>query len=222
MKKYLLAPSILSANFACLGKDVKNVLEAGSDMIHFDVMDGHYVPNLTFGPIVLKSLRNYGINAPIDVHLMIKPVEYLIQQFSLAGADFITFHPECEYDIDRTINLIKLYGCKVGLAFNPATPLFYLDYVLDKLDMILIMSVNPGYSGQKFIYNTIEKLYQVREKINKSNFDIPLSIDGGINIKNIADVAKTGVDIFVIGSTIFNSLNYKKTIHAIKHAISHV
>ncbi|QJC29637.1 ribulose-phosphate 3-epimerase [Enterobacteriaceae endosymbiont of Plateumaris pusilla] len=217
MNKYLLAASILSANFSYLGKEINDVIIAGIDIIHFDIMDNHYVPNLTIGPIVLKSLRDYGIKNLIDVHLMVKPVDNLIISCAKAGADYITFHPECSDHIDRSISLIKKYGCKAGLAFNPSTSLHYLDYIMDKLDLILIMSVNPGFGGQKFIPNIFNKIIQARKIINQNKKNILLSIDGGININNINKVARSGADILVLGSTIFkNSLSYKKIIKQIK------
>ncbi|PPI88534.1 ribulose-phosphate 3-epimerase [Candidatus Pantoea edessiphila] len=219
MKKYLLAPSILSADFARLGEDILKVLNSGADIIHFDVMDNHYVPNLTIGPMVLKSLRDYGISAPIDVHLMIKPVDALIPVFAKVGSNYITFHPETSENIDRTIQIIKENGCKAGLVFNPTTVLNYLDYVMDKLDIILLMSVNPGFSGQSFIPNTLEKLREVRQRIDNSGYDIILEVDGGIKIDNIGEIAKAGADMFVIGSAIFNNNNYKKVIDNMRQEI---
>ncbi|WP_343192558.1 ribulose-phosphate 3-epimerase [Buchnera aphidicola (Taiwanaphis decaspermi)] len=222
MKNFLLAPSILSADFARLGEETSNVLLAGGDIIHFDVMDNHYVPNLTMGPMVLKSLRKYNITAPIEVHLMVKPVDNLIPYFAKAGASFISFHPEATEHIDKTINLIKNNGCKAGLVFNPSTPLNYLDYVMDKLDLILLMSVNPGMGGQKFITSTLSKIREVRQKIDNSIHNILLEVDGGININNIADIALSGANIFVIGSGIFSYKNYKEAITNIRHVLEKV
>ncbi|PIJ51208.1 ribulose-phosphate 3-epimerase [Erwinia sp. OLTSP20] len=212
MKQPWIAPSILSADFARLGEDTAKVLEAGGDIVHFDVMDNHYVPNLTMGPMVLKALRDYGIRAPIDVHLMVKPVDRLIPDFAKAGASFITFHPEASEHIDRTLQLIKEHGCKAGLVFNPATPLSYLDYVMDKLDIILIMSVNPGFGGQAFIPGTLDKLRAARRRIDQSGYDIRLEVDGGVKIDNIAEIAAAGADMFVAGSAIFGQSDYKNVI----------
>jgi ribulose-phosphate 3-epimerase len=211
-KEYWIAPSILSANFAKLGEEVDNVLSAGADVIHFDVMDNHYVPNLTIGPLVCEALRKYGITSPIDVHLMVEPVDELVPMFAKAGASFITFHPEASKHIDRTLQLIKSFGLKAGLVFNPATPLSYLDYVLDKLDIIMLMSVNPGFGGQSFIPSTLEKLAQVRKIIDDSNLDIRLEVDGGVKVGNIAQIAKAGADMFVAGSAIFSQPDYSKVI----------
>jgi ribulose-phosphate 3-epimerase len=207
-----IAPSILSADFAKLGQDVEAVLKAGADVVHFDVMDNHYVPNLTVGPMVCQALRAYGIQAPIDVHLMISPVDGLIPAFAKAGANFISFHPEATNHIDRTIQLIKEFGCKAGLAFNPATPLSYLDHILDKLDMILIMSVNPGFGGQKFMPEMLSKIKTVRGLIDKASLPIRLEVDGGINIDNIGSIFEAGADMFVAGSAIFNTPDYQDTI----------
>ncbi|QCI17912.1 ribulose-phosphate 3-epimerase [Buchnera aphidicola (Acyrthosiphon lactucae)] len=221
MKKFFLAPSILSADFARLGEDTKKVIDAGSDLIHFDVMDNHYVPNLSMGPMILESLRNYNIKAPIDVHLMVKPVDNLIPQFAKAGATFITFHPEATLHIERTLNLIKEHGCKVGLAFNPATPLNFLDYILEKLDLILLMSVNPGFGNQSFLPSTLNKLRAVR-KIIDSNFpDILLEVDGGVKLDNIAEIAFSGANVFVIGSGLFKYSNYEFIIEKIRKELQH-
>lgn len=212
MPDFKIAPSILSADFARLGEEVDNVLEAGADIVHFDVMDNHYVPNLTIGPMVCKALRDYGIQAPIDAHLMVKPVDDLIKQFIDAGATYITFHPEASEHIDRSLQLIRDGGCKAGLVFNPATPLHVLDHVMDKLDMILLMSVNPGFGGQKFIPATLDKLRLAKSKISESGYDIRLEIDGGVKVDNIKAIAEAGADTFVAGSAIFNTPDYKATI----------
>lgn len=209
---FKIAPSILSADFACLGDEVSAVLEAGADIIHFDVMDNHYVPNLTIGPMICKALRNHGIKAPIDVHLMVKPVDRIIGDFIEAGATYITFHPEATDHIDRSLQLIRNGGCKSGLVFNPTTGLGYLDYTMDKLDMILLMSINPGFGGQRFIPATLDKLEQVRKIIDAGGNEIRLEIDGGVKIDNIASIAKAGADTFVAGSAIFESNDYAKTI----------
>lgn len=219
---FLIAPSILSADFARLGADIESVLEAGADVVHFDVMDNHYVPNLTFGSMICQALKNYGITAPIDVHLMVKPVDGMIEQFLKAGADIITFHPEASEHIDRSLQLIKDGGAKCGLVFNPATPLYYLDHTLDKVDQILLMSVNPGFGGQKFIDTTLDKLATVRQMIDDSGRDIRLEVDGGVNVANIRTIAEAGADMFVAGSAIFNQPNYKAVIDAMRDELSKV
>ncbi|MBU2965027.1 ribulose-phosphate 3-epimerase [Amphritea sp. 2_MG-2023] len=222
MADYKIAPSILSADFARLGEEVENVLAAGADYVHFDVMDNHYVPNLTIGPMVCKALRKHGIEAPIDVHLMVKPVDRLIGDFIDAGASIITFHPEGSEHIDRSLQMIRDGGCKSGLVFNPATPLSYLDYVLDKVDMILLMSVNPGFGGQKFIPGTLNKLKQARAIIEQSGYDIRLEVDGGVGIANIGEIAAAGADTFVAGSAIFNTDDYKATIDKMRAELAKV
>lgn len=216
MNQFLIAPSILSADFARLGEEVDNVLAAGADVVHFDVMDNHYVPNLTIGPMVCAALRKHGVTAPIDAHLMVKPVDDMIKSFIDAGASYITFHPEASDHIDRSLQLIKDGGCKAGLVFNPATPLHYLDHVMDKIDMVLLMSVNPGFGGQKFIPATLEKLKQARAKIDAYDKNIRLEIDGGVTVKNIAEIAAAGADTFVAGSAIFNTDDYETTIAAMR------
>lgn len=222
MADYLIAPSILSADFACLGQEVDSVLSAGADVVHFDVMDNHYVPNLTIGPMVCKALRNHGVTAPIDVHLMVQPVDRMIEDFAAAGASIITFHPEASAHIDRSLQLIKAAGCKAGLVFNPSTPLHYLDYVLDKIDVVLLMSVNPGFGGQSFIPATLTKLQQARKIIDNSGYDIRLEVDGGIKVDNIAEVARAGADMFVAGSAIFNQPDYAEVIAAMRSELATV
>ncbi|EGM68495.1 ribulose-phosphate 3-epimerase [Shewanella sp. HN-41] len=222
MRPFLIAPSILSADFARLGDDVKAVLDAGADVVHFDVMDNHYVPNLTIGPMVCKALRDYGITADIDVHLMVKPVDRIVPDFAKAGASIITFHPEASEHVDRTLQLIKESGCKAGLVFNPATPLHYLDHVMDKLDVILLMSVNPGFGGQSFIPSTLDKLRQVRARIDASGFDIRLEVDGGVKVDNIAEIAAAGADMFVAGSAIFGKPDYKAVVDEMRAELAKV
>lgn len=222
MRPFLIAPSILSADFARLGDDVKAVLDAGSDVVHFDVMDNHYVPNLTIGPMVCKALRDYGITADIDVHLMVKPVDRIIPDFIDAGASIITFHPEASEHVDRSLQLIKEAGCKAGLVFNPATSLHYLDHVMDKLDVILLMSVNPGFGGQSFIPGTLDKLREVRKRIDESGYDIRLEVDGGVKVDNIAEIAAAGADMFVAGSAIFGKPDYKQVIDQMRDELAKV
>ncbi|KTT28273.1 ribulose-phosphate 3-epimerase [Pseudomonas rhizoryzae] len=216
MQPFAIAPSILSADFARLGEEVDKVLAAGADMVHFDVMDNHYVPNLTIGPMVCKALRNYGVTAPIDVHLMVKPVDRIIGDFIEAGATDITFHPEASEHIDRSLQLIKDGGCRAGLVFNPATSLDALKYVMDKIDMVLLMSVNPGFGGQKFIPGTLDKLREARALIDASGRPIRLEIDGGVNVKNICEIARAGADTFVAGSAIFGQADYAAVIQAMR------
>ena len=213
---YTIAPSILSADFARLGEEVTNVLNAGADMVHFDVMDNHYVPNLTFGPLVCRALRNYGVQAPIDVHLMVKPVDNLILSFAEAGATYITFHPEASDHIDRSLQLVKDAGCKCGLVLNPGTSLDHLNWTIEKLDMVLLMSVNPGFGGQKFIPHVLNKLKEARKLIQRTGRDIKLEIDGGVKVDNIRDIANAGADTFVAGSAIFGTKDYKKTIDTLR------
>ncbi len=220
MSKFIISPSILSADFARLGEDTQAVLDAGADWVHFDVMDNHYVPNLTIGPMVCQALRDYGITAPIDVHLMVKPVDRVIPDFAKAGASMITFHPEASEHVDRSLGLIKESGCQAGLVLNPATPLHILEHVMDKLDMILLMSVNPGFGGQSFIPETLNKTRLVRELINNSGRDIRLEIDGGVKINNIREIMQAGADTFVAGSAIFNTEDYKATIDAMREQLA--
>ena len=220
MADYLIAPSILAANFARLGEEVDSVLEAGGDIIHFDVMDNHFVPNLTMGPMICKSLRNHGVVAPIDVHLMVNPVDEMIRMFADAGANYITFHPEASQHVDRSLQLIRDLGCKAGLVINPATGLDVAQWVMDKLDMLVLMSVNPGFGGQKFIPSTLDKLKQARAMIDNSNYDIRLEIDGGVGVSNIAEIAAAGADTFVAGSAIFSQPDYSDVIHRMKAELS--
>lgn len=220
MNDYLIAPSILSADLARLGEDVARVIDAGTDVVHFDVMDNHYVPNLTFGPAVCKALRDYGISADIDVHLMVKPVDDLISQFADAGASYISFHPEASEHVDRSIQLIKDKGCKAGLVLNPGTPLSVLDYVLYKLDFVLLMSVNPGFGGQAFIPKTLDKLRDLQHLIREQGLKTRIEIDGGVKVDNIRAIAEAGADMFVAGSAIFNQPDYKQVIDAMRHELA--
>ncbi|MDA8944218.1 ribulose-phosphate 3-epimerase [Porticoccaceae bacterium] len=222
MTDYLIAPSILAADFARLGEEVDNVLEAGADIVHFDVMDNHYVPNLTIGPMVCKALRKHGVTAPIDVHLMVQPVDDLIRMFADAGASYITFHPEASQHVDRSLQLVRDLGCKAGLVLNPATNLDAINWVMDRLDMLLLMSVNPGFGGQKFIPSTLDKLKQARKIIDESGYDIRLEVDGGVGVKNIQEIAAAGADTFVAGSAIFSQSNYKKVIDEMRSELSAV
>ncbi len=215
-----IAPSILSADFARLGAEVEAVIAAGADVVHFDVMDNHYVPNLTIGPLVCEALRKHGIKAPIDVHLMIRPVDRIVPDFAAAGATYISFHPEASEHIDRTIGLIREHGCRPGLVFNPATPLDWLDYTLDKLDLVLLMSVNPGFGGQKFIPGVLPKIAEVRRRVALSGREVRVEVDGGIKVDNIAAVARAGADMFVAGSAIFGAKDYAATIRAMRAALA--
>ena len=222
MTDYLIAPSILAADFARLGEEVDNVLEAGADIVHFDVMDNHYVPNLTIGPMVCKALRNHGVTAPIDVHLMVQPVDDLIRMFADAGASYITFHPEASQHVDRSLQLVRDLGCKAGLVLNPATNLDAINWVMDRLDMLLLMSVNPGFGGQKFIPSTLDKLKQARKIIDDSGYDIRLEVDGGVGVANIQEIASAGADTFVAGSAIFSQPSYKEVIDKMRSELSAV
>ena len=222
MTDYLIAPSILAADFARLGEEVETVLEAGADVVHFDVMDNHYVPNLTIGPMVCKALRDYGVTAPIDVHLMVQPVDDLIRLFADAGATYITFHPQASHHIDRSLQLVRDLGCKAGLVLNPGTGLDAVQWVMDKMDMLLLMSVNPGFGGQKFIPSTLEKLKQAREIIDSSGYDIRLEVDGGVGVNNIAEIAAAGADTFVAGSAIFGQPDYAAVIANMREQLATV
>jgi ribulose-phosphate 3-epimerase len=220
MQPYLIAPSILSADFARLGEEVDTVLAAGADVVHFDVMDNHYVPNLTIGPMVCEALRKHGVTAPIDVHLMVEPVDSLVPAFAKAGASWITFHPEASRHVDRTLQLIRDNGCQAGLVLNPATPLSFLDHVMDKLDIILLMSVNPGFGGQSFIPGTLDKLRQVKQRIEESGREIRLEVDGGVKVDNIAEIALAGADTFVAGSAIFGQPDYRSVIEQMRQHLA--
>ncbi len=220
MTDFLIAPSILAANFARLGEEVDNVLEAGADIVHFDVMDNHYVPNLTIGPMVCKALRDHGVTAPIDVHLMVQPVDDLIRMFADAGATYITFHPEASNHIDRSLQLVRDLGCKAGLVLNPGSGLDVAKWVMDKMDMLLLMSVNPGFGGQKFIPSTLDKLKQARQMIDASGYDIRLEVDGGVGVNNIAEVAAAGADTFVAGSAIFSQPDYRAVIDKMREQLA--
>ena len=222
MSEYLIAPSVLAADFARLGEEVDAVLTAGADMVHFDVMDNHYVPNLTIGPMVCQALRDYGVQAPIDVHLMVQPVDALIEMFAKAGATYITFHPDASYHVDRSIQLIRDLGCQPGLAFNPASSLGALEYTLDKIDMVLLMSVNPGFGGQRFIPATLDKLSAARAMIDGSGRNIRLEVDGGVGPNNIAEIAAAGADTFVAGSAIFNSSDYRMVVDELRARLASV
>jgi len=219
MSKCLIAPSILSADFARLGEEVTNVLKAGADWVHFDVMDNHYVPNLTIGPLVCEALRKHGVTAPIDVHLMVKPVDRIIPDFAKAGASLISFHPEASEHVDRSLQLIRDSGCKAGLVFNPASPLHYLDYVMERIDLILIMSVNPGFGGQSFLPSVLPKIREARERIKASGREIRLEVDGGVKVDNIAEIARAGADTFVAGSAIFNAPDYAEVIAEMRRRV---
>lgn len=222
MKKFIISPSLLSANFACLGEEAKEAIRAGADMLHLDVMDNHYVPNLTIGPLVCQSLRDYGITVPIDVHLMARPVDRLIIDFAKAGASYITFHPEASDHVDRSLSLVYKHGCRAGIALNPATSLHCLEYVLDKIDIILVMSVNPGFSGQTFIPSALEKIRQVRRLIDSAKIEARLGADGGINTENIAQIANAGADMFVAGSAIFGHTHYGEVITAMRNELENL
>lgn len=222
MTDYLIAPSILAADFARLGEEVESVLEAGADIVHFDVMDNHYVPNLTIGPMVCKALRDYGVTAPIDVHLMVQPVDDLIRMFADAGASYITFHPEASQHVDRSLQLVRDLGCKAGLVLNPATNLDAVNWVMDRMDMLLLMSVNPGFGGQKFIPSTLDKLKQARKIIDESGYDIRLEVDGGVGVANIQEIAAAGADTFVAGSAIFSQPSYKEVIDKMRSELNAV
>ncbi len=222
MSDYLIAPSILSADFARLGEEVDNVLAAGADIVHFDVMDNHYVPNLTMGPLVCEALRSHGVTAPIDVHLMVSPVDRLVGDFAAAGATYITFHPDASTHVDRTLQMIRAAGCKSGLVFNPAVGLDVLKYVMDKVDMVLLMSVNPGFGGQSFIASTLDKLREARSLIDDSGLDIRLEVDGGVSAQNIGEIAAAGADTFVAGSAIFNAESYRDVIDQMRAELAAV